>query len=163
MDKQQKILLIILSVLLIAVLVTTVVVALRKDSFVIENFVPPPFDDNAVSGTPDVSNKGFGTMTVRPDFVIGLCPYPEMNESCLELYFTSPETNSVWMRICIYDESGVLLAESGLIKPGEYLPSVSLPSLPTSTKKLYARIFSYEPNTYYSEGAVDVTLEVRWK
>lgn len=160
MDKQQKIILAILAVFLVAALIAVIAVASRGDSPVVGIFVPPPFEENVVKGSPDPKPAGYGTMTVNPEFVIGMCARPNLAGTSLGLYFTSPETNTVWMKVRVCDEAGEILAESGLLKPGEYLPTLVLSAVPENAEPLYVTVLSYEPDTYYSEGSVKVELQI---
>lgn len=158
MDKQQKNILLVLCAVLVVVLVAVVVVALRVKQPVVGEFVAPSFEQNAQKGTPQTLPASFGTVTVRDGFKIGMCAAPTIDGLSLGLCFTSPETNDVWMRVRICDKAGNVLGESGLLKPGEYLESLTLTSAPQATDKLYATILSYQPDTYYSQGSVDLEL-----
>ena len=159
MDKQQKIILVILGALIIALLVAVIAVSLLEKEPDIGEFVPPSFEVNAQKGMPQTFPESFGTMTVRPGFVIGMCAAPLLDGSSLDLCFTSPETNTVWMKVRVYDEAGNQLGESGLLKPGEHLATLVLADVPQKTEKLVAIVLSYEPDTYYSEGSVKVELK----
>lgn len=158
MDKQQKIILLILVALLLVALVAVIAVASRGNEPVVGEFLPPPFEENAKQGMPQTVPSGFGTMTVRPEYVIGMCAAPPLQGTSLWLYFTSPETNTVWVKVRICDKGGNILGESGLLKPGEHLEFLVLDTVPEPTEVLYATVLSYQPNTYYSEGAVSVEL-----
>lgn len=160
MDKQQKIILLILGALLAVVLVAVIAVATQENEPIIGEFVPPPFENNAEKGIPEDLPHGFGTMTVRPDYVIGMCAAPSLDGPSLGLYFTSPETNAVWMKVRVYNEAGTLLGESGLLKPGEHLKTLVLDVVPPTADSLYATVLAYEPDTYYSEGSVNVELKI---
>ncbi len=159
MDKQQKITVFILTALLLVLLVAVVAVASRDTGSTIGDFVPPSFEENALAGMPEQPPAGFGTMTVTSEFVIGMCATPSFDGTNLGLYFTSPKTNAVWMKVRVCDENGRVLGESGLLKPGEHLPTLVLTDGPIANGRLYATVLSYEPDTYYSEGSVKVELK----
>ena len=56
--------------------------------------------------------------------------------------------------LSIMDEEGNILAETGLLKPGQYVKTVQFTTLPTTGQKLTMKIMGYEPETYHSVGAV---------
>ena len=159
MDKRQKLILFILAALLLVTLAAVIAVALRDTEPVIGEFIPPSFEENAMEGMPVQPPSGFGMMTVTPEFVIGMCAAPSLDGASLGLYFTSPATNTVWMKVRVCDENGNVLGESGLLKPGEHLPTLVLIDDSITTDRLYATVLSYEPDTYYSEGSVKVELK----
>ena len=51
-------------------------------------------------------------------------------------------------------EEGNILAESGLIKPGEYLASLPFSAPVSAGTSITMKIMAYESNTYCSAGAV---------
>ena len=62
-----------------------------------------------------------------------------------------------------HDRKGDILAETGLIKPGEYLPEITFDSLPDDGEKIILRLMSYQPDTYYSGGSVTLTTVAQIK
>ena len=159
MDKQQKIIVSVFAVVLALMLVTLIVVSSCVRSAV-GDFVPPPFEENAVLGVPEPLPVGFGTMTVNPELVIGACAFPSLTGNSLGVYLTSHQNNTSWIKIRIYDKDKNLLGESGLLKPGEYLASVDLTVLPKDLTTLYATVLAYEPDTYYSTGSANLQFSV---
>lgn len=125
-------------------------------------FVPPSFDENAVSGTPDIANpeeKGYlEVYREGMSFNAFLCCELEITDSKADIYFTNPQKNSLWMKLRIFDENGSVIAETGLIKPNEYLKTVEFTSLPKDGSEITVKIMTYEPNTYFSGGAVPVKI-----
>mgnify|MGYP003319044773 CR=1 FL=1 len=59
-----------------------------------------------------------------------------------------------------YNQSGQIVGESGLIKPGEYLKSVSFDNTLSTTEGITLKVMSYEPETYRSVGAITLTPKV---
>ena len=162
MDRGQKIIIFLLSGLLVAALVVLgIVLATRGPEVVIADFVPPEFDENAVSGVPDnvPQELNYGSPISQNEFLFALCGTPSLtDENSLHIYFTSHEENQVWLLIRIYTADGVLIGESGLLRPGEYVEYVELSERVSGRLKL--RILSYEPDTYYSKGAVSGEIAV---
>lgn len=82
----------------------------------------------------------------------------EGNEAVV--YLTNPAENEVWMKLRVLDENGNVLGETGLIKPGEYVKSVALNTLPDAGTKISLKIMGYEPETYRSAGSVTLNTAI---
>ena len=72
-----------------------------------------------------------------------------------------PAENDAWLKLRITDEAGAILAESGLIKPNEYLQKVQFTRTLEAGEKISVKIMGYEPDTYLSAGAVALSTTVR--
>lgn len=125
-------------------------------------FVPPEFDETAVSGVPseneamhweDLTQKGmkYSVFMCRDIFV--------ENENAV-CYFTNPAENHVWLKIRLFDKDGKIVGESGLIKPGEYIKSVLLTSSLCDGDAITVKVMGYEPEAYHSAGAVTFNTTV---
>ena len=135
MDTQQKIILIVLACVLLALVVTLGCVVVAQNRPVYGEFQVPAWEEHAVQGTPpEPLPPDYGSMAVNEDYVFSMRAAPVLTGQDLTLYFTSPATNTVWLRVKICDTDGTVLYESGLLRPGEYLP------LRLQSKKLFADI-----------------------
>lgn len=124
-------------------------------------FTPPPFDEAAQTGTPEVPDDlGFGELDAKA-FRASVCSVFAPENGAVDVYLTSPEANTVWLKLRVLDDEGNILGETGLIKPGEYVRSVALTTTPTSGAKIILKLMSYEPETYHSAGAVNLETTVR--
>ena len=121
-----------------------------------EGFVPPPFDQTAKAGVPDVPEQMGYSQLDASVFQASLCGSPVMQDGQVYVYLTNPETNVVWLKVRIMDEAGDMLGESGLIKPGEYVETVALNQEQDDTDRVQLKLMSYEPDTYRSAGAVSL-------
>ena len=63
----------------------------------------------------------------------------------------------MWLKVRVLNSDGNILGESGLIRPGEYVQSVALQTIPSSGSAVALKIMAYEPETYYSAGTVTLT------
>lgn len=125
-----------------------------------KEFTPPPFDATACAGTPEVPRElGWGELDAR-DFQVGICGVVVLDGSTADIWLANPESNNVWLKLRVLDGDGSILGETGLIRPGEYLQSVSLASAPESGMDVVLKIMAYEPETYYSAGAVLVNATI---
>ena len=127
-----------------------------------DSFVPPEYDENSEAGIPqDVDESlGYRELKVSEEFSISLCGSLTVNGECVDLYFTSDKENKALSKIELLDENGALIGESGLIKPNEYLKSIQLIETPKESMDVIAKILTYEPDTYYSQGTVNVKLSL---
>ena len=116
-----------------------------------ESFSPPPFDSAAQVGVPE--SAGFGEMDAKA-FRFSAAGELTVQDGKTDVWLTNPEDNTVWLKVRILDEKGNILGESGLIRPGEYIRSVKLDSVPKKTTAVCLKIMAYEPETYYSAGSV---------
>ena len=150
-------LLCVVALALVGVIVALVIVLQPKEM----EFVPPPFDSGAIEGTPseaDTAELGYSELyRDGMAFKASLCGVVDIVDGKADIYFTNHAENTLWMKLRIYDESGKIIAESGLIKPNEYVKTVTFNTVPADGSKIRMKIMSYEPDTYYSGGAVSLT------
>ena len=124
-------------------------------------FVPPPPETNAIKGAPTLEEGVLGSVTGGPGFRAVMAKEPVLTQGEIFIYFTSPETNEVWMTIELLDEEGKVICESGLLKPGEYVDRLAVLDGAVVGKSVWARVLSYEPDTYLSHGSVSIELLVK--
>lgn len=162
MDKQQKIIVSALAGLLLVALAVIVVLLCNPTNRTAE-FVPPEFEKDALSGMPtDVPNElNYGAPNTQNEFDFLLCGTPALtDDGRLQIYFTSPLTNNVWLLLRIYDVNGDLIGESGLLRPGEYVENVELYAALKKGSDVRIKVLSYEMDTYYSKGTAQGMLNV---
>ena len=116
-------------------------------------FIPPPFDAAALQGTPAVpENLGWQELDAQT-FKVAVCGEVIVTDSAADIWLTSPESNTVWLKLRVLDSNGTILGETGLIKPGQYVRCISLSSMPDGPS-VVMKVMAYEPDTYHSAGAV---------
>ena len=124
-------------------------------------FTPPPFDETAVSGEPEVSESlGWGELDAQA-YKVSVCGVVIVDDNEADVWLTNPETNSVWLKLRMLNASGEILGETGLIKPGEYVQSVRVNNEVESGDKVVLKIMAYQPETYYSEGSVVLNTTIK--
>ena len=117
-------------------------------------FTPPPFDPAAQSGIPDVpKNLGYGELDATA-FRFSAAGVLTADNGRTDLWLTNPVDSTVWLKARILDADDALLGESGLLRPGEYVQTVTLDRVPAQTAPVTVKIMAYEPETYYSAGSV---------
>ncbi len=122
-------------------------------------FLPPPFEPSAKTGEPQTEmipeGSGYGLLDAQA-YQAALCGNPGVRGQEVFLYLTNPEANTVWLKVRIIGESGEILGESGLLKPGEYAESVPLYTVSAGDIPVQLKLMAYEPDTYHSAGAVSL-------
>ena len=94
------------------------------------------------------------------EFCAGLCGVIAFDGGSADVYFTNKAENSVWLMLRITDESGNVLAETGLLRPGEYVRAVKFTQKPENGQRITCKIMAYEQETYYSKGYVTLKTTV---
>ena len=119
-------------------------------------FTPPPFESAAVVGSPAVPDGlGWQELDARV-YKVGICGKFIPKGNSADIWLTNPEGNTVWLKVRVLDEKGNILGETGLVRPGEYVQSVALDTVPKAGTPIVLKIMAYPPATYYSEGAVSL-------
>ena len=160
--KQKKKYILPLAAVLCAVSLAVMVFALTRQEVQTEmgEFTPPPFDGGAVVGSPAVP-EGLGWQELDAKvYKAGICGKFIPKGNTADVWLTNPESNTVWLKVRVLDEKGNTLGETGIIKPGEYVQSVELDNVPKAGKPIVLKIMAYQPDTYYSEGAVSLNTTI---
>lgn len=127
----------------------------------------PAFDPLAISGAPDalVADRQYSYLDGKKSgigYSVGLVANPKYNETSetLAIYMANPADNTVNIKCRLYNTDGTMLAQSGLIKPGEYIQSLDLNGVRNLiSETCEVQIMGYEPETYYSAGAFIMEIQ----
>lgn len=126
-----------------------------------QDFVPPPFEENVEYGVPEVEEDLLYSAVID-GYSVSVC-----REICVEdnkalVCMTNHAINDVWMRIRLLTEDNVMLAESGIVKSGEFIRYIDTTNS-ISSDMVKIKLLFYEPETYYSKGTVtlETVIEVR--
>lgn len=123
-------------------------------------FMPPPFDENVVQGTPDVpGNLGWSEVDAKV-YKASICGVIIVDGGKADVWFTNLESNNVWLKLRVLDVNGNTLGETGLIRPGEYVQAVTFETVPEIGDSIGLKLMAYEPETYYSVGSVTLNTVV---
>ena len=162
MKKQKKNYILPLAAVLCVLSLAVMVFTLTRQEVQTEmgEFTPPPFDSSAVVGTPAVPD-GLGWQELDAQaYIVGICGKFIPNGNTADVWLTNPVSNTVWLKVRVLDENGNILGETGIIKPGEYVQSVELDTIPKTGTSIVLKIMAYQPDTYYSEGAVSLNTTI---
>lgn len=132
------------------------VFALRREAPpVMGEFVPPPFEPNAVAGAPQAP-QGYSVLDCKA-YQVGLLGKLGAQG---EVWFANPEGNTALLKLRVLDERGNILGETGLLRPGEYVRTVELVRDLRPGTAVTLKIMGYEPETYFSAGAATLNTTV---
>lgn len=122
------------------------------------DFVAPPHDEAAVTGTPAVPEElGWANLSVQQGYTVHVCGILNANEDgTLPVWFASDAGNTVWVKLRILAADGTRLGETGILYPGEYVELVQL-NAAAASGEVKLQVLGYEPDTYYSAGSVGLT------
>lgn len=149
-------------VVICLVAICIMIFSLSKSSNDVATFTQPPFEQSAIQGVPDVSaDLGYSELDAQ-DFKVSICGNLTLIGNEVDIYLTNPESNNVWLKVRMLDDQQNIIGETGLIKPNEYVKSISLDVIPQNSTNVSLKIMSYQPDTYYSAGVVSLntTLNV---
>lgn len=149
----------------VALTVMIVVLCLPQKTPPKGEYVKPSFDENAVQGTPTVDESLGYTEFYREGMAyrISLCGVPTVDENELTVYFTNSASNEKYLKLRVLDAKGNTLGETGVLRPGEYVQTVTLSKKVRSETKLTFKVLSFEPEDYTSAGSVIINLTVSKK
>lgn len=155
--KLKKVVIPILSVCcLISVLSMIYALSINSNSYQTE-FIPPDFEMAAQTDTPTIpsylewSEISHDGMT----FKVGISgKIIVKKDNYADIFLLNNEENNVWLKLRVFDENNNILGETGLLKPGEYVKSINFSESVIVGQKIKLKIMSYQPETYYSEGAI---------
>lgn len=149
--------------LIVAIAVVVMIISLCTSGKEEEiEFTPPAFDSGAIAGIPEVpENSGYSELYQDGmAYRFSICGVVRLEGNDALVYLTNPEENEVWLKLRVYDSEGVLLGESGLIKPGEYIKSVELSKELEAGSAVKLKVMGYEPDIYTSAGSVSLNTVI---
>lgn len=163
MNKKTKLLLYISSIFcFVSVLFMLVVFGVDRKTIKGE-FVAPSFEENSIIGVPVVEKRldWFTTNEDGSDIKISVCRASSIKDLKSDIYFTNHEENEEWMKLRIIDNQGDILAETGILKPGEYVKEIEFNKKPRDGQVLTYKIMTYEAETYYSAGTFSFEITAK--
>ncbi len=119
------------------------------------HFTPPAYDLSAKEGRPEIAHElGWGEIWQEGmEFKAGVCGLVVMENSQADIYFANLE-GIAFLKLRVLDAEGNILGETGVIRPGWYVPTVKLDSLPEDGAPITLKIMAYSPEDWSSLGSV---------
>lgn len=144
----------------VSIVIMIVVLLFSSGSSELAAFTPPPFDENAVQGVPNVpEGLGWNELDAQA-FKVSVCGVIIPNGNTVDIWLTNPASNTAWLKLRILDGKGNILGETGLIQPGEYVQSITLTEVLKAGNQIGLKIMAYQPDTYYSEGSATLNTTI---
>lgn len=155
--KKNKNIIILLSILIfLIVIIILLLFNIEKKS----TFTKPNFDQNVTTTIPDEINYKSSIIKISDGYSIYIEGRPKVEKNKLNINFISIENNTIWIKIRILDKEKNIVAESGLIKAGEYLKSLKIKRNLLPNEDITYMIIGYEKDTYMSAGTVELNTKV---
>ena len=131
-----------------------------------EPFVPPAFESAAVEGVLEENDqlKALGWSQIKNEalpYTARICGRVLVEEQKANLWFYNEPESESWLKLRVIDAEGTILAETGLLKPGEYLKGVEFNRPIADDEEITLKIMGYEPETYHSVGAISLNPVVK--
>jgi len=142
--------------LVLLVLIVILVINLKNKT----TFVKPKFDKLSVDQIPSDLNYESSALEITNGYKIYIDATPKVVDNYLNINFVSFDTNNIWIKIRVLDQNSDVIAESGLVRPGEYLQKIKLDKKVAVKSKITYVIMGYEIDTYFSEGTITLNTMV---
>lgn len=161
-NNKWKILISIVSILCALSLVFMVVSIIKRNDPKDAQFIRPEFDQTVQTGSPTPPDDlGYSVMNISKGYNIGICGNLKVyDKDKVDVYFTSAEDNIHYVKIRLTDSSGKILSETGIIKPGEYIKTLTIKESPSKTEQVNIKIMGYEKGTWHSAGTVNLNTNL---
>lgn len=153
---------VLVGVLAVALIMMIVALCLPEKEPTRGEYVRPTFDESAVQGTPEV-NANLGYIELYREgmtYRVSLCGEPTVEGNELTVYFTNSESNEKYLKLRVLDAKGNTLGETGVLRPGEYVQTVTLEKKVAPGTSLKLKVLSFEPEDYTSAGSVVLNVQV---
>lgn len=145
----------------LSVIVMGIVLVMTGKKEQTAEFSPPPFEEYAVAGVPEVAdNLGWSEVDAKV-YKASVCGEVIVKSDMADIWLTNPQENTVWLKLRILDHKGTILGETGIIKPGEYVQSIKFDTIPEDGDTVGLKLMAYQPDTYYSEGSATLNTIVK--
>ena len=133
------------------------------------SYTPPPYELNAILGKPEPAENVLYSILDTDKFTVGIAAVMTRREdNSVDLYFSNPSENKVYLLCEIFDEEMNTLYKSGLLRPGKYVES--LPLIGEITDDIIGdngeiqvkiSVYALEQGTYHSIGTANIDNVLR--
>jgi len=149
--KKNKYIIMLSTLLLVLVLIIIILIINITNK---RTFHKPPFDKNTTTEIPNELDYKDSIIKVSEGYSLYIDGIPTIKNNELIINLITLKENNVWIKIRVLNDEEKIIAESGLIRPGEYLRSVETIKKISKNDKLTYMIMGYEIDTYLSAGNV---------
>ena len=120
-------------------------------------FKAPSFDHDAKSFK-DVPNQN-NVLKVNENYAFYIDGKPYVKDNHIYVNFYSLTSDNIFLKVRVFQDDNII-AESGLLKSNEWIEKLNLKKELSKTKKIKYMIMSYEKDTYYSMGEVQLNVQL---
>ncbi len=154
--KKNKVTIILSVVLLILIIIiVSLMINIKNKS----TFKKPDYDKNAIETIPTSLDYQSKIINVTDNYSLYVEPSPTIKDNDLIINLISLETNNILIKVRVLNNDKVV-AETGLIKPGQYLKNVKLNKKINVDDEIIYVIMGYEPDTYLSAGSIKLNTRI---
>ena len=145
-------------VVALLVLIAVARTSAKRQTTIVGEFTPPPFESAAVFGVPEVDDTlGWSELNVRPGYAAHVCGVLRADaDGTVAVWFSSDAGNDVWLKLRLKNADGETIGETGILRPGEYVERLKLDD-GAGSGDVTLQVMGYEPETYYSAGSINLT------
>jgi hypothetical protein len=122
-------------------------------------FKKPEFDKNASENIASDLYYQNRIIKVTDNYSLYIDPEPIINNNSLIINLISMETNNIWIKVRVLKDKEVV-AETGLIKPGQYLEKVQLKKKLDVNDEIVYMVMGYEKESYLSAGTIKLNTRI---
>lgn len=158
MKKNNNKYLIILTTILVALVIIIILLSVNLKNKT--TFVKPKFDLNTISEIPENLDYKSSILNVNDGYSIYINASPIVDNDNLIIDFISMSDNNIWIKVRILNSNDEIIAETGLVKPGEYLRTVELNKSISKGDAMTYMIMGYEKDSYLSAGLVKLNTRI---
>lgn len=161
MAKKRIALSIAIGLCIISSITMIVCLSIKSKDYTVADFTPPSFDNTAKNGIPKLNNENWIELCENGmSFSTHILGELTLKDNSADVFFTNDKDNDVWLKLRILNGFGNIIAESGLIKPNQYIETIAFSSKPKDGDRITLKIMAYEPSTYYSKGSVEIETTI---
>ncbi len=154
--KKNKVTMVLSVILLILIIIIVLLIINIKNK---STFKKPDFDKNAIETIPTSLDYQSKIINVTDNYSLYIEPSPTIKDNDLKINLISLETNNILIKVRVLNNDKVV-AETGLIKPGQYLKNVKLKKKINVDDEIIYVIMGYEPDTYLSAGSIKLNTRI---
>ena len=161
-SKRALVALYILAVLTAICLIAMIIILCIPKDEVYGEFTPPPFDENAKEGEPTIPEwcDYLDLYQTGAAYTAAMSLNLKVSGDQLIVYFTNYDKNNVNLKLRVLDSNENVIAQTGLVRPGEYIESISLSKKVSVGDKVRLVIMGYEPESYNSMGVMKANTQI---
>lgn len=155
MKKNKMTIILSLILLILIICIILLMVSIKNKS----SFKKPEFDKNVVEKIPSKVDYQDKIIDITENYSIYINPQPIINNNNLIIDLISLETNNILIKVRVL-KNDKIVAETGLIKPGQYLEKVKLKKKLAIDDEIVYVVMGYESESYLSAGNIKLNTRI---